>query len=165
MTVNKRPVLLLSLILMLPMFLLVDVFRFSAPQDQLPTPTFTPEPTQSILVETAVEQRIQLLETRVDSLETFVEIQSNSYSAAISRSESNINVMLAVMAVASVLVAILGFGVVRLWVNRLVEERITKMTSERIQAIVNDEVEKARRNWDHQFAELYEEYRSIKNQR
>jgi hypothetical protein len=158
MATSRHLTITLSLIPILTILFIIGAF--GNPQSQYQSsPSSTPEPTKVTPFATETGQNLQILEARIDSLEKFVELQADSYSAAISRTESNINVILIVMSVAAILVTILGYAIVRGWISRTVEERITIITSEHIQNSVKAEVEKVRQEWDPKFAALYEEYR------
>jgi hypothetical protein len=121
----------------------------------------TPTPTPSIPTPTPNDfgLRIDQLEKRLDDLGSVVEVQSNSFDATVSRMESNLNLLLTILAIASLLAAILGFGIVRVWVRSLVENRLKDITSQEVSRVTQEELERIRKEWEPQFAELYEEYR------
>ena len=123
---------------------------------EAPTPTsIPPPPTQTPL---AVELQVIELERRFDHLGSLVEVQSNVYDATVQRMESNLNLLLAILAVASLLAAVLGFGIARVWIRSLVEKRLRDITSQEISRLVQEEVGRLREEWEPKFAELYEEY-------
>lgn len=105
------------------------------------------------------ENRIEAIEAKLQSLEKNIQTQSEAYSATVTRMEANMNLLLAVMAVASLLVAILGFGFVKIWLRQLVEERVQKALSQEVNELAKNEIDKLRREWDPKFASLYDEYR------
>lgn len=114
-----------------------------------PTPTPTP---------LAVELQVRELERRFDSLESLVEVQTNMYDATVRRMESNLNLLLAILAIASLAAGILGLGIARSWIKFLVEKRLRKITSQEITRLVQEEVSQLREEWEPKFTELYEEY-------
>jgi hypothetical protein len=158
MTIYKHSILALSLFLLFSTLIFITPIGISSYHNQSSTSS-TPEPIKTTPTSNQADQNIQNLEARVNSLEKFIELESNSYSASVSRMESNTNVILVVMAVASIVVAILGFGVVRLWISKMVEDRVTKITSDQVQNATKAEVDRIRKEWDPKFADLYEEYR------
>jgi len=119
----------------------------------------TPEPISPTPTPESGDQRFDLIETRMDALEKFVEVVSLSFNSAIARMESNINLMLGIIAVASVILAILGFGVMRLWIARLVENQVRQTASEEVERVAEAEAKRIRDEWDPKMAEIYEEYR------
>lgn len=123
---------------------------------EAPTPTpIPPTPTKTIF---AVELQVIELERRFDHLESLVEVQSNVYDATVQRMESNLNLLLAILAVASLLAGVLGLGIARVWIRSLVEERLRDITSQEISRLVQEEVSRLREEWEPKFTELYEEY-------
>jgi hypothetical protein len=123
---------------------------------EVPTPTpIPPSPTQTPL---AVELQVIELERRFDHLESLVEVQSNVYDATVQRMESNLNLLLAILAVGSLLAALLGLGIARVWIRSLVEDRLRDITSQEISRLVQEEVSQTREEWEPKFSELYEEY-------
>ncbi len=146
-----------SLILFPILFLGISmVFEIPAYSNATKTPTFTPIATPTIVTN---DSQIEILEVKVQNLETNVQTQSEAYAATVTRMEANMNVLLAVMAVASLLVAFLGFGVVKIWIRQLVEERIQKALSQEVNELAQKEADRIRAEWDPKFASLYEEYR------
>jgi hypothetical protein len=126
---------------------------------QAPTPTpVPPTPTQTPL---SVELQVIELERRLDHLESLIQVQSNVYDATVQRMESNLNLLLAILAVASLLAAVLGLGIVRVWIRSLVEERLRNTTSQEVSRLVQKEVSFLREEWEPKFAELYEEYNRL----
>jgi predicted membrane protein len=105
-----------------------------------------------------LEQKVGELQRRIDDLGSLVEVQSNSFNATVSRMESNLNLLLIILAVASLLIAILGFGIVRVWIRALVERQLRDITTREASTIVKDEIKKIREEWDPKFAEIYDEY-------
>jgi len=125
----------------------------------LATSTQTPESPTSTPTASVTDNRISSIETRVNSLESFVEIQSRSYDAAVSRMESNLNLLLAILAIASVVVALVGFGAVRLWITYTVQTQLKQATADEVKKVTEAELQRIRSEWEPKFAQLYEEYR------
>jgi hypothetical protein len=107
--------------------------------------------------------KIQAIERRLDDIQTLVEVQSSANDATVSRMESNFNLLLAILAIASLLAAILGYGIVRVWIRSLVENRLKQITSQEISRLVDEEVSRLRDEWEPKFVELYEEYSRVAN--
>ena len=74
------------------------------------TPTTTPVPI-------IINEQPSILEVRIDSLENLIELQSQSYSATVSRWESNLNLILSIIGIASILIAIFGITAFKYWVK------------------------------------------------
>jgi hypothetical protein len=130
---------------------------------QAPTPTpIYPTPSQTPI---AVELRVIELERRVDLLESLLEVQSNVYNATVQRMESNLNLLLAILAIASLLAAILSLGFARVWIKSLVEERLRGTTSQEVSRLVQKEVDSLREEWEPKFTELYDEYSRLVKER
>jgi hypothetical protein len=121
------------------------------PSRPIPTPTPTSGPTE-------VELKIEGIERRLDDIQALVEVQSSTYDATVTRVESNFNLLLAILAIASLLTAILGFGFVRIWIRSLVEDQLKQITSREISHLIEREVHRLRDEWEPKFVELYEEY-------
>ncbi len=122
-------------------------------------PTSTPPPSIPTPTPIDVGPRIDQLEKRLDDLGYVLEVQSNTFDATVSRMESNLNLLLMILAIASLLAAILGFGIVRVWIRSLVENRLKDLTSQEVSRATQEELDRIRKEWDPKFAELYEEYR------
>ncbi len=116
------------------------------------SPTNTPNPFNA---------RVNSLEQQVESFDTLIEIQSNSFNSTISRLESNFNLILAIVAISSTVIALLGLGFARIWVRDLIEKQIQGTASDEITKISQVELERIREEWDPKFASLYEEYRNV----
>jgi hypothetical protein len=113
---------------------------------EAPTPTpILPTPTPTPLT---VELQVIELERRFDHLESLVEVQSNVYDATVQRMESNLNLLLAILAVASLLAGVLGLGIARVWIRSLVEERLRHITSQEISRLVQEEMSRLREEWE-----------------
>lgn len=126
------------------------------PQPSTPSPpTATPTP----LAPVPLEERVAILEAQVSQDQSLIAVQSNSFGAAIARVESSANLVLIVLAIAALIAALLGFGIVRGWVSSLVQERLEKISREDLDRTIQAELTKLRLEWDGKFAELYEEYR------
>jgi hypothetical protein len=125
------------------------------------TSTQTPESLTSTPTASVTDNRINSLEARVDSLKSFVEIQSRSYDAAVSRMESNLNLLLAILAITSVVVALVWFGSVRLWITNTVQTQLKQATAEEVKKVAEAELQRIRSEWEPKFAQLYEEYHKI----
>lgn len=119
-----------------------------------PTSAATPLP-QSNPSDTA------LLQAKVESLEAALEIQTRAFNAAITRAESNMNLLLAIIAISSAVLALLGFGIVRFWISQSVDQHISKATSTEVRSLVERELARLRADWDPRFAALYEEYKRL----
>lgn len=116
-----------------------------------PTPPIPPE----------VSLRLQAIERRLDDMQTLVEVQSSVNDATVSRMESNLNLLLAILAIGSLLAAVLGFAMVRIWIRSLVENQLRQITSQEVSRVANMEMCRLREEWDPKFAELYQEYRRV----
>ena len=122
-----------------------------------PVPTAVPPtPTTS-----SAELRIDALEERIDDLSTLVEVQSSTFDATAARMESNQSQLLAILGVASLVVAVLGLGIVRIWIRNLVEQRLRDVATREFSRQVQAEIDKLRDEWDPKFAELYREYQRV----
>ncbi len=119
-------------------------------------PTITPNP---------FDARLNSLELKAESFDTLIQIQSNSFNSTISRLESNFNLILAIAAISSAVIALLGLGFARIWIRDLIEKQIQDTASDEIARIAQKELERIREEWEPKFASLYEEYRdSIKRE-
>lgn len=105
----------------------------------------------------------KVLESRIDSIQDYVNLQSETYSSTISRWESNLNFILVILGAVGLVVALLGFGFVKDLINRSVAERLKEISQTQIEKAIEQEVLAIRNKWDPKFAELYEEYRKRKN--
>jgi hypothetical protein len=103
--------------------------------------------------------QIDVLEAKIQGLETTIQTQSEAYAATVTRMEANMNFLLAVMGVASLLVAILGFGFVKIWIRQQVEQRVQNALSKEVTQLAKQEIDRIRGDWDPKFAALYDEYR------
>src|SRR5689334_5356951 len=110
---NLFLVLLLFLCIGTLLFVEVPAYAYSK---VTPTPVVNP-----VTPVTAVpnSSQVNVLEERINSLEKTIQTQSEAYSTTVTRMEANMNLLLAVIAVASLLVAFLGFGVVKIWIRQL----------------------------------------------
>lgn len=124
-------------------------------------PTLTPVPPAPTPTPLAVELQVIELERRFDHLESLVQVQSNVYDATVQRMESNLNLLLAILAIASLLAAVLGLGFARIWIRSLVEERLRNTTSQEVSLLVQKEVGLLRDEWEPKFTALYEEYNRL----
>ena len=142
---------LLTLFFAIPLFLDFPAYA-AASKTPVPTPT---------IVATVMSNGSQfdVLEARIQGLETNAQTQSEAYAATVTRMEANMNFLLAVMAVASLLVAVLGFGFVKIWIRQQVEQKIQSALSREVTELAKQEIDRIRGEWDPKFAELYEEYR------
>lgn len=115
-----------------------------------PSPTALP---------TVVDPEIAVLDARVQGLESAMQVQTAAYSAAVSRMEMNINILLGIIAVASLLAAIVGFGVVRNWIRLQVEEGLQKALTKELDEKVDKAISGMRADWESRIASLYDEYK------
>lgn len=115
-------------------------------------------PTPSIV---DLSNRIDNIERTLGGHEILVEVQSNTFNATVSRMESNLNLLLTIIGIVSILIALLGYGVVRMWIRSQVEQRIKGITSEEISRLSEDEVSRLREEWEPKFRDLYDEYQGI----
>ena len=120
-----------------------------------PTPIlFTPSPNQT--------SEIEVTNARLQALEQQLDVQAQLFEATVARMESNTNLLLAIMAIASVLLAVMGFGVVRFWISNTVEGQLRKALSEQMQSLAEREISRLRSEWESKFLALYEEYKGIR---
>jgi predicted PurR-regulated permease PerM len=156
---KKKFSLFISILLLLFLFL-VFVTQVSAINNQeLQTTSSTPFLTQSLTPENVCLNEI--LNSKIDSLESQITIQSNAYSSAINRWESNMNTILVIIAIATVILAVLGFSLVRFYLRKAVEDNLKGILKENIEKIYEDELNRIRKEWEPKFTKLYEEYRHI----
>ena len=116
----------------------------------------TPTPTNVELM-----NKMERIEAQIEGHGSLIEVQSSTFEATVSRIESNLNLLLAIIAIASVLIALVGYGVVRMWIGSQVEEQISGITSDEISRLTADELSKMRDEWEPRFQELYEEYQRL----
>jgi hypothetical protein len=121
----------------------------------------TMTPTNIFITSPSISVDILLLNSRLESLENSQKIESNAFSAAIARSESNMNFLLAIIAISTILLAIIGLSVVKTWIAQSVNQYISKTTSNQMNLLIEKEIQKLRSDWDSKFSELYEEYKRI----
>lgn len=155
-----------ALIIIIPFFILV---LFSKPvfgQSESPTPEETLIEVQipttlpdSVPCKIPTTEDIEILKIRIDGLEQSIQTQTDAYNATISRWESNLNLILVIIAVVGVLIAILSIGVIKEGVNRIVEHQLKQLTKEQIDRITETELKEIRSNYEPKFTALYEEYR------
>ena len=107
-----------NLFLILLLFMFIGILLFG----EAPAPAYskgTPTPVVTPVIPATVvpnSSQVDVLEERIHSLEKTIQTQSEAYSTTVTRMEANMNLLLAVIAVASLLVAFLGFGVVKIWI-------------------------------------------------
>ena len=108
------------------------------------------------------------LASKIDELESTIRIdqrlmdaQSRAYSATVDRMESNMNMVLTVIGVASILLAVLSFGVIRYWIRSMLEERLKSLAGEELSHVAQEEAAKLRGEWEPKFEELYKEYQRL----
>lgn len=123
-----------------------------------PTP---PHPTTTPTIPPEFDLRVQAIEKRLDDMQMLVEVQSSVNDATVSRMESNLNLLLAILATGSLLAAVLGFAIVRIWIRSLVENQLRQITSQEVARLADAEVRRLREEWDTKFAELYQEYHRV----
>lgn len=136
--------------------------HINSPSTPSPFPTPIPIPTP---VPVVPAPDINDLEGRLDDLQTLVEVQSSVFDATVSRMESNLNLLLTILAIASLLTAILSLGILRVWIKSLVEDQLKATTEQQVSRAVQKEVARIREEWEPKFTELYEEYRRSIQQR
>lgn len=128
-------------------------------------PTQSPKPTPYVVLPTSQafpsSTDLSLIQVRVDSIEQALQVQTQAFSAAISRAESNMNLLLAIIAISSVVVALLGFGIVRFWISQGVSQHVSRTTTDEVRALAEQEIHRLRSQWDPKFAELYDEYKRL----
>lgn len=107
------------------------------------------------------EKNDSYLETRINSLESMLKIQSETYSATISRWESNLNLIITMIGIASVLITLLGIITFRYWIKNQINEQYKKISIDELNSLVRKEIDKIREKWDQKFADLYDDYRKI----
>lgn len=121
----------------------------------------TPNPTIAAPTIGGVALRIEALEKRIDDLHALVEVQSGVFDATVARMESNQSQLLAIVGVASLLVAVLGLGVVRIWVRNSVEQGLSTVAREEFSRQVEKEIDALREEWEPKFTKLYKEYEKL----
>ena len=150
----KNNFVLLSIMLLIPLFLIIGSRSYSY--------TFSNESPQEIFTTTPipnVKEQPSVLEVRIDSLENLIEIQSQSFNATVSRWESNLNLILSIIGIVSILIAIFGITAFKYWVKNQITEQYKKAVGEELNLLIKKEMDDMRKEWDPKFAALYDEYR------
>lgn len=110
-----------------------------------------------------IEIRLERLQSRVDAFDRMVEIQANSFDSTVARLESNLNLLLAFVAIVSVVIGIIGLGFVRIWIRESVDRQLSGVAQAEIEGALGGELERLRAEWEPKFNALYEEYRNLVN--
>lgn len=129
----------------------VSASNYQSVQTNSPTivPTYTSIPNLLSLNE---------VNSKMYCLENGLEIQNYAYNSAINRWESNMNLILVIIAIATVVLAIFGFGILKFYVKKIIEDSLQKILRENVEQINEEELRKIRKEWDPKFADLYREY-------
>ena len=102
-----------ALLSLVPLGMIPTQFRRGEVQTAEPPTAAAPPTTAPVDNPHAASTNIEVLNEKVNGLERDLQLQTDMYSASVARMESNMNVFIGVMTVASILLAVLGFGVVR----------------------------------------------------
>lgn len=134
----------------------------STVRSQIQTATMVPPtPTPIQTATPSLDFRVSDLETRCEDMTLLLETQSSAFDAAMRRAESNINLLLAILAVASVVAALAGLLVARVWIRSLVEERVKAATAEEVSRLAQEELDRLKKEWEPKFAQLYADYNRL----
>lgn len=105
-----------------------------------------------------LEERVNNLEGQIGIYSSLIDSQSNIFNASVSRSESNINLLLALMAISSIIFGLIGLGFIKKWVENSVENYINNISEKKLSKLMEYEQLRIRNKWDPKFAKIYDEY-------
>ena len=109
-----------------------------------------------------LEKRVINLEAQVGTYSSLIDTQNNVFMATTARSESNINLLLGLMAFSSLVFGLIGLGFIKIWVEKSVEKYINSISENKLSELMEKEQFRIRNQWDPKFAKIYNEYLGIK---
>lgn len=104
-------------------------------------------------------------EEKIENLESLVKIQSEAYSATISRWESNLNLILTILGIATAIFTLLGFITFKYWIKNQIIEKYKEVADNELSSLIENEADRIRKEYEPKFAKLYDEYRKIKKEK